>query len=50
MSDPNPDPGCRAREAARTVKAWQDTIRDVTPLVQTFETCLLHPTPFSPWQ
>lgn len=41
---------CRARAASRHVQAWRDTIAAVTPGVQRFETALLHPTTFSPWQ
>ena len=41
---------CRARQAARGVTEWRDTIAAVTPLVQKFETSTLHATAFSPWQ
>jgi type IV secretory pathway TrbD component len=40
---------CRARQAARTVPRWRDTIAAVTPGVQHFRSSFLHPTSFSPW-
>eukprot|EP00775_Hariotina_reticulata_P015155 gene15155-biopygen1975 len=40
----------RARVAARSVKIWRETIAAVTPGVQHFQTSLLLPTKFSPWQ
>ncbi|KAF8071348.1 NIPSNAP3A [Scenedesmus sp. PABB004] len=43
--------GCiRARESARKVPKWRDTIAAVTPGVQQFQTSLLRSVPFSPWQ
>lgn len=40
----------RAREAARAVPKWRDTIAAVTPGVQTFTTTFLTPCAFSPLQ
>lgn len=40
----------RARQAARTVPKWRETIGAVTPGVQHFTSSFLHPAPFSPWQ
>ncbi|GLC46162.1 hypothetical protein PLESTB_001196400 [Pleodorina starrii] len=40
----------RARQAARTVGKWRETIAAVTPGVQHFTSAFLNPAPFSPWQ
>ncbi|KAG2489369.1 hypothetical protein HYH03_012199 [Edaphochlamys debaryana] len=40
----------RARQSARTVPQWRETIAAVTPGVQHFTSAFLHPAPFSPWQ
>ncbi|KAG2444417.1 hypothetical protein HXX76_001170 [Chlamydomonas incerta] len=40
----------QARQAARTVPKWRETIGAVTPGVQHFTSSFLHPAPFSPWQ
>ncbi|KAG2447150.1 hypothetical protein HYH02_007896 [Chlamydomonas schloesseri] len=40
----------QARQAARTVPKWRETIGSVTPGVQHFTSAFLHPAPFSPWQ
>ncbi|KAL6755198.1 hypothetical protein V8C86DRAFT_2682474 [Haematococcus lacustris] len=39
----------RARQAARAVPGWKDTIASVTPGVQHFTSEFMHPTAFSPW-
>ena len=39
-----------ARQAARPVQAWRDTIGTVAPMVQHFDTSALKPWAFSPWQ
>mmetsp|Transcript_32859 Transcript_32859/g.72584 ORF Transcript_32859/g.72584 Transcript_32859/m.72584 type:complete len:271 (-) Transcript_32859:35-847(-) len=40
----------RARQAARQVVTWRETIGAVTPGVQHFTSAFLKPVPFSPWQ
>lgn len=40
----------RARQAARKVPQWRETIGAITPGVQHFESAFLHPAKFSPWQ
>ena len=40
----------RARQAARGVTEWRDTVAAVTSLVQNIETATPHATPFPPWQ
>ena len=40
----------RARQAARTVPAWRETIGAVTPGVQHFRSIFMNPLPFSPLQ
>ncbi|GBF99804.1 hypothetical protein Rsub_12557 [Raphidocelis subcapitata] len=47
---PNAAACIRARQAARQVPKWRETIAAVTPGVQTFTTSFLTPCPFSPWQ
>ncbi|KAG1676124.1 hypothetical protein FOA52_004964 [Chlamydomonas sp. UWO 241] len=39
-----------ARQAARKVPTWRETIGAVTPGVQHFTSAFLKPLPFSPWQ
>lgn len=39
-----------ARQAARPVQAWRDTIATVAPMVSHFDTAMLKPWAFSPWQ
>ncbi|GIL49252.1 hypothetical protein Vafri_5380 [Volvox africanus] len=40
----------KARQAARTVPKWRETIAAITPGVQHFTSAFLNPAPFSPWQ
>jgi hypothetical protein len=47
---PSADACIRARQAARAVPAWRETIGAVTPGVQHFTSSFMHPAPFSPWQ
>lgn len=39
-----------ARRAARAVEEWRQAIASVTPMVQVFETRIMVPASFSPWQ
>ena len=40
----------KARQAARQVPIWRETIASVTPGVQNFRSIFLNPLPFSPLQ
>lgn len=43
--------GCMAaRQASRGVHEWREAIAAVAPLVQSFQSSFLQPTPFSPMQ